>query len=218
MTTKPTDGFGHIIYTVFPQLSSACCEYRKRHSVFLQGDAVGTVHYLASGMVGLERLDEDGRMSIVRVLKPGTLFGWSDLLGGGIHRNSAVALQTSRIAAITADRFVTALQTEDRLAAALFRQAAAQVDEAEDHILRLSTLGVPDRLYSALCSLAGPAAPAPDGTVEFRVPLMKRELAALIGTSPEGVSRGIRRLEELDVARFRGARVKLRTDGKKSSA
>lgn len=211
MTAAPNDELGRTIQEVFPQLMTSCAEYRKRHSVFLQGDRVGTVHYLASGMVGLERLDEDGRMSIVRVLKPGSLFGWSDLLGGGTHRNSAVALQTSRIAAITADRFLAALHAEDRLAAALFRQAAAQVDESEDQILRLSTLGVPDRLYSALRALAGPAAPAPDGTVEFRVPLMKRELAALIGTSPEGVSRGIRRLEELDVARFRGARVKLRT-------
>lgn len=199
------------VHDLFAQQLAAPGTYRKRQTVFAQGDKVATVHYLVSGMVALERLDEDGRFTIVRVLQAGSLFGWPDLLGGGPHRNGATALQASTVASIAADRFMAALQASDQLAGALFRQAAAQMDEYENQILRLSTLGVAERLYSTLRSLAGPEVGEREGVVEFKVPLMRRDLAALIGTSPEGVSRGIRRLEELQMATFRGSRVRLRT-------
>lgn len=62
---------------------------------------------------------------------------------------------------------------------------------------------MPERLYAALLELAK-GSPSDDGTVEFSVSLLKRDLAAIIGTSPEGISRGIHRREELSIAEFSG--------------
>ncbi len=213
MSAKALDTpLARAVHERFPQQIQAPTVFRRRQVVFHQADKVETVHYLLSGMIALERLDEGGRVTILRVLQPGSLFGWSDLLGGGTHRNGAIALQNSSVASFAADRFMAALQSSDHLASALFRHAAAHMDEYENQILRLSTLGVAERLYSLLRSLAGPElAGATEGVVEFKVPLMRRDLAALIATSPESLSRGIRRLEELEMATFHGTKVRLRT-------
>lgn len=199
------------IKALFPGEAAHPTQYRKRRFVFHQADPVEAVYYLDSGMVALERVDDDGNLTIFRVLGPGSLFAWSDLLGGGQHRNSAQTLVPSAVAAIPRKAFLATMRREPALAALLFHQAAMQLGEYEEHILRLCTLEVPDRLYSTLRSFADAGAAEEDGVLEVSVPLLKRDLAAYIGTSPEGISRGIRRLEEKAVAEFQGKhRVRLR--------
>jgi CRP-like cAMP-binding protein len=201
-----------LLEEMFPAEFSKPSRFRKRSFIYNQGDPASAVYCLISGTVALERLDEDGRMAIFGIMQAGTVLAWHDLVDGGFHRNSAEVLAPCTVLAIHAKAFLQALQKDDRLAAALMRQALAQVDAYEEHILRLSTLEVPQRLYSTLCALAGPG-PVEDGKIEFSVPLLKRDLAAMIGTSPEGVSRGIRRLEEADMAEFTGRSVRLRVEG-----
>lgn len=203
----PVDGsFGERLRELFPHESAKPVPCRKRTYIFHQGDPVDTVWCVMSGMVALERIDDDGRMAIFGILKAGTVLAWQDLIEGGCHRNSAEALSACEMIAVPCGAFLAALRRDDRLVTALMRQAAAQVGAYEEHMLRLSTLEVPERLYSTLCSLAScPSEGEAEGEmVEFSVPVLRRDLAAMIGTSPEGVSRGIRRLEEMNVAEFSG--------------
>ena len=192
-----------LIRQLFPREAARPALYRKRHFIFQQGDTVDAVWCVTSGLVALERIDEDGRMAIFGIMKAGTVLAWHDLMEGGCYRNSAETLSVCQVICVPRAAFLAALQDDERLVGALIRQAAAQVGAYEEHILRLSTLEVPQRLYSTLCSLAE-APEAGEEMVEFSMPVLRRDLAAMIGTSPEGVSRGIRRLEELDVAEFSG--------------
>jgi len=192
-----------LIEELFPRECAKRATLRKRSFIFHQGEAIDAVWCVMTGLVALERIDEEGRMAIFGVMKAGTLLAWQDLMDSGCHRNSAETLAPSDIITLPAATFLAALRAEPRLVAVLMRQAAAQVGAYEEHILRLSTLEVPQRLYSTLCAMADPPGTKGD-MVEFSMPMLRRDLAALIGTSPEGVSRGIRRLEELDVAEFSG--------------
>lgn len=81
------------------------------------------------------------------------------------------------------------------------QQAAVQTRLYEEHIFRLSTLDVPERLYRTLWTLAG-SPDLEDEVIEVVTPLMKRDIAALVGTSPESLSRGLQRLSKLKVAEF----------------
>ena len=193
-----------LIEELFPREWGKKVVLRKRSFIYHQGESIDAVWCLMSGVVALQRLDEEGRMAIFGMMKAGTVLAWQDLMEGSPHHcNSAETLAVTEVVALPCAVFRSALHSEPRLIKAIMRQAAAQVGAYEEHILRLSTLEVPQRLYSALCAMA--ALPERQGdTVELSVPLLRRDLAALIGTSPEGVSRGIRRLEQLDVADFSG--------------
>lgn len=213
--TSLEDSLAELLRELFPHESAKTIPYRKRSYIFHQGDPVEAVWCIASGMVALERIDDDGRMAIFGIMKAGTVLAWQDLMEGGCHGNSAEALSSCDVIAVPCATFRAALHRDDRLVSALMRQVAAQVGAYEEHILRLSTLEVPERLYSTLCSMV--MAEENNGEmVEFSVPILRRDLAAMIGTSPEGVSRGIRRLEEMNVAEFSGrSTVRLRVPPKR---
>lgn len=194
--TKLTD----IVRDLFPQESSAPLHFQPRTYAFHQGSDVEAVHLLTRGSLVLERIDEDGRMAMFGLQKVGTLLAWQDLLDGAVHRNSCQTLTTCDLVVVTRDKFETALRENEGLLLALMKQAASQANSYEEHIFRLSTLDVPERLYWTLFSLAGE--PEDEGSIEVSTPLMKRDLAALVGTSPETISRSLRRLEKMKVAEF----------------
>lgn len=190
-----------LIRELFPREASTPIKYRRRTYIYQQGDAVDAIYCLTTGMVALERIDEDGRMVMFGVMNAGAILGWQDMVEGGFHRNGAQTLSACEAVVVPCRAFQAALREDERLVSALMRQTAAQVGAYEDHIMRLSTLDVPERLYFTLCGLAG-TNPGSSDTVEFSTPLRKRDLAAMVGTSPETISRSLRRLEELDVAEF----------------
>jgi CRP/FNR family transcriptional regulator len=195
------EGPADVFRDLFPHECAAPIRYRRRSYVYHQGTAVAGIYCLIRGMVALERVDEDGRMAMFGITRPGALLAWNDLVDAGTHRNSAQALTGCELVVVRGDRFRTALRDDERLLTLLMQQTAAQASAYEEHILRLSTLDVQDRLYSTLCALAGSSVDDA-GAVEVSTPLLKRDLAAMVGTSPETISRSLKRLEELEVAEF----------------
>ncbi|HVI51901.1 MAG TPA: Crp/Fnr family transcriptional regulator [Candidatus Sulfotelmatobacter sp.] len=192
-----------VVRELFPRESAKPVRHRRRSYIYNQGDPAVSIFCLIWGVVALERIDADGRMAMFGVAKGGSLLAGHDLVDKAPHRNSAQALTTSEMVVIPSDRFYAMLRHDERLLAIVMQQAAIQMSAYEEHILRLSTLDVSDRLYSTLCALVG--SPSEEcGPVEASTPLLKRDLAAMVGTSPETISRSLRRLEEQEVAEFTG--------------
>lgn len=190
-----------VLKRLFPQESQTPVYFRPRTYVFHQGTDVEAVYLPVQGSLVLERIDEDGRMAMFGMQKAGSLLAWQDLMDGNVHRNSCQTLTACDLVVIPAGKFETTLHENEALLICLMQQAAAQANSYEEHIFRLSTLDVPDRLYWTLLTLAG----APEGEedeIEVSTPLMKRDLAAMVGTSPESISRSLRRLEKMKVAEF----------------
>jgi CRP/FNR family transcriptional regulator len=190
-----------VIRRLFPQESAATIHYRPRSYVFHQGTPVDAVHLVMKGTFVLERIDEDGRMAMFGTQPVGALLGWQDLLDGRVHRSSCQSICSSDLIAIPTERFETVLRESEELLLRLMQQAAAQTNFYEEHIFRLSTLDVPERLYRTLWTIAG-SPEMEDEVIEVETPLMKRDIAALVGTSPESVSRGLRQLSKLKIAEF----------------
>jgi CRP/FNR family transcriptional regulator len=132
----------------------------------------------------------------------GSLLAWQDLLNGGSHRSSCEAMTACEVVVIAAERFEAVLRESEALLMELMQQAAIQSSSYEEHIFRLATLDVPDRVYRTLVHLAGDAKGEGE-MVEVDTPFRKRDIAALAGTTPETLSRGLRRLSKLRIAEFK---------------
>jgi CRP/FNR family transcriptional regulator len=188
-----------IVRGLFPMESAAPVDFRPRTYVFHQGAQIAVIFLAARGSLVQERVDEDGHMAMFGVHRVGTLVGWQDLLDGGRHRNSCRTLTACNLIVLPRQKFERAMRQNEGLLLALMQQAATQANSYEEQIFRLSTLDVSERLYWALFALAGDC-DAESDEIEVSTSLMKRDLAALVGTSPESISRGLRRLEKLKVA------------------
>lgn len=182
--------------------------FERGQYVFHQGDPATGVYCLTSGLVALQRVTERGDMVIFRLLRPGAVFSCSDLFAGS-HRNGAQSITPATVCRIEGVDLLAHtnhnLSGADRLLHVAFRETR----DSEDEMFRLHTLDLPERVVFLLTQLAdGPMHREAD-TVTFRIPVRRKDLAAMAGTSPEVLSRTIRRLENSGVAKFNGQQVTL---------
>ncbi|MBI5121836.1 MAG: Crp/Fnr family transcriptional regulator [Rhodospirillales bacterium] len=213
----PDEKLERLLYRLFPGENKRSLSHRARTYVYHQGDAITSFYFLVKGMVALERLDNSGRMAILGIARQGSILSWTEFFERGHYSCSAQAISPCEIVAIPRVDFLSKLQRHIDLLSAVMHNATHQLEAYEDHIFRLSTLEVPERLYSTLCNFAEGNCDGSHGR-EVDLPLRKREIAALIGTTPEGISRSLKRLEEINAIEVgKGEVVRLHTRGHGSS-
>ncbi len=89
--------------------------------VFLKGDPARSVYWLRAGLVKTSVVWRDGRELILRLVRPGELFGEASLTAGE-HEEHARALEESEIVEIPEAEFVTQVTREPGAAAATLRE------------------------------------------------------------------------------------------------
>jgi CRP-like cAMP-binding protein len=195
----------------FPSLSSKISLGKGRH-LYHQGDPVGGVYSLATGLVALERVDENGEMVILKILHSGAFFPSADLLGSGIHESSGRALTDITGCFVPAERLNTALHEDPSIGLALLKLSSAEIHENEDAIFRLCSADLPDRVLSTLTTLAAETGGREsNGDLSLTLPISWRDLASMVGTGPEVISRLLRRLADAGHISFHGRHVTLHT-------
>jgi CRP-like cAMP-binding protein len=193
----------------FPTLSSRISLAKGKH-LYHQGDRVGGAYSLATGMVALERVDEDGDLVILKILHPGSFFPCANLLGDGVHESSARALTDISGCFVPAERLTSALHEDPSIGLALLKLSSAEIRENEATIFRLCNTDLPDRVLSTLASLAAEAGGIDaNGDLSLTLPISWRDVAAMVGTGPEVISRLLRRLAEAGRLSFHGRHVTL---------
>jgi CRP-like cAMP-binding protein len=169
--------------------------------LFHQGETVRGGFSLTAGLVALERVNEDGDVVILKVLRPGAFFPYADVFGDGQHAASARALTMTAACFIPTERLMAAM-ADAGLRTKMMRQAAAEARENEDIIYRLCAADLGERVLTVLRQLAG------DGAA-LDLPISWRDVAAMVGTSPEVISRTLRKLAEAGELTFKGRHVDL---------
>ena len=193
----------------FPRLSSKI-SLAKGKNLYHQGDRVAGAYSLATGMVALERVDEDGDLVILKILQPGAFFPCANLLGDGAHESTARALTDITACFVPIERLNAALREDPSISLALLKLSAAEIRENEDAIFRLCSTDLPDRVLSALAVLAEEMGERDSrGDLSLILPMSWRDLAAMVGTGPEVISRLLRRLADGGRLSFHGRHVTL---------
>ena len=182
--------------------------FEKGRKLFHQGDRVRGAYSLTSGLVAIERVDEDGEFVILRLLRPGTLFPCADLFADGQHGTAARALTDAEVCFIPLERLEAAM-AEPAVRTALMRASSEEARQHENTIFRLCANDLAERILDILREFAMEQDVAPDGTQSIKLPLQWRDIAAMVGTSPEVLSRTLRRLVEERRLTFSGRYVTL---------
>lgn len=176
--------------------------------LFHQGDALRGAFHLNSGLVALERVDEDGRLVVLKVLRSGALFPCADLFAEIPHGTTARALTDTRACFIPRERVLSAMaDAATRLA--LLRCCAQEARDSENAIFRLCAGDLGDQILAALQAVLDEPHEE-DGCLHGILPLCWRDLAAMVGTSPEVMSRTIRRLSKSGRLNVAGRAITLR--------
>ena len=176
--------------------------------LFHEGDANRGVYCLQSGLVGVRKTDIDGNSILLRLAYPGETLGYRSFLAGEDHADSAEVLKASVVCFIDRAPIRRILEVKPALGLRFLRRAARDLGSADERILQSVTLSVRARFAHLLLVLKDRYGMASEGgEIRLELPLSRQDLAAMIGTRPETMSRTIRQMEADGIARFSGRSV-----------
>ena len=183
-------------------------QYLPGDVLFHEGDENRGIHCIQSGLLGVRKYDADGNSMLLRLAHPGETLGYRSFLSGEHHRDSAEVLKQGTICFIERDPIRRILVDNPNLGLRFLQRATRELGDADDRVLRNVTLSVRARFVHLMLVLRDRfGASEENGAVSLELPLSRQDLAAMIGTRPETVSRTVRQLEADGIARFTGRMV-----------
>jgi len=183
--------------------------YQKGQAIYQQGSPALGLHCVHQGRIKVTKTGGDSKEQIVRLVRHGDVLGFRALLAGGPYSTSAVALDDCVVCFVPRPDFLRLVQSNQQFANSLMQLLANNLGEAEAQMLHLAYKPVRERLAEALLlvrrtfdSTAPPGQP-------FALALSRDDLAALVGTAKETVSRLLSDYKDAGIIATRGSQITL---------
>lgn len=164
-----------------------------------------------TGSVRVFRVAPDGRVQVLHRLGPGHSFAEAAVLNMGAYPASAEALEDgTEVIEVGAATFLALFDTDRRLPRVMVASLCGWLRTLLTRVEELSVHSAGARLARYLLDL--PARDTESG-LEIELPMSKKEIAELLGITPETLSRQLRRWDDQGVIRSeRAGLVLLRPD------
>ncbi len=182
-------------------------EYPKGATLFIEGQPSNGVYILSAGRVKLLAYSEEGRAIIVRVAEPGEVLGLSACIADVPYEVSAQVIGDCQVHFIRRDDFLAFLRTNQDAALSVIRELSLLYHAAHHQIcsLGLSTSAA-DKLAKLFLDWSERSPnDAEPSTIQMN--FTHEEIAEMIGTSRETVTRLIKSFKERDLIRLDGSRL-----------
>lgn len=176
----------------------------KKEVLFLEGEEGSAVHFLVAGRVKLFRSNEDGKEAVIRFVQPGEFFAEILLELHNRYPVNAVALEDCELLLIDVHRLFQRVQQTPGLAMHLIGTLSRRISYLLNRVEQLAIADVQERFVRYLRVL--------DETHKTGVvflPGPKREIALLLGTTPETFSRILKKLSEEQLIKASGKSIQL---------
>ncbi len=165
--------------------------YKRRATIFSEGDPGNGFYLVKEGKVKIFMISPDGKEQILHIFGPGDPFGEVPVFAGQSFPAHAVALENSRLVFLPRDDFVALVAANPALALNLLAALSQRLRQFTKMIDALSLKEVPGRLAAHLLYLSEKQS-AGD---HLQLELSKTQLASLLGTIPETLSRMLSKLQ-----------------------
>lgn len=183
-------------------------EYGSGEVVFAQGERNDGVHCVSGGTVGIRRLNANGDSVLLGLAYPGDTIGYRSFLTGSEHKTSAEALGPSVVCHIDRATITALLDDNPAFGMRFLKRSIFELEHAHDTMFRQATLSNRHQLVHLLLVLVQRHGRRhANGSQSIDLPVSRRDLASMIGTRHETISRIIGRLETDGMARFSGRQV-----------
>jgi CRP/FNR family transcriptional regulator, nitrogen oxide reductase regulator len=166
--------------------------------LFTAGELADHLYVLAAGQAKLSQPRPGGQEVVVDLLTPGDLFGALSILGQPVYPETAWALTTTCALRIDAQSFREILAEHPEVALRVLDDVAGRLAQARSDVGQQSTSTVAQRVATTLLRLAdklGQERSGNRGTL-LQLPLSRADLAAMVGSTAESVSRVMSRLRK----------------------
>ncbi len=168
-------------------------KYKKNTLIIHQGDETDSLYILLEGEMKVYVEDDQGKELTVRILHSGDSFGELALIGEFPRSANVLTLTDCVVSAISKESYMAFLSNNPQISLALIKSLAHMVRETTQELTHIALSDVYGRLTHVLEKHVS------DHDGERRVPrFTHREMANMIGSSREMVSKIMKELEKGD--------------------
>ena len=178
--------------------------FRRGQTIFREGDEGRGFYVVGSGRVKIYKLSPDGKEQILHIFGPGEPFAEVPVFAGQCYPANAEALEDSRLLFFPRAGFVDLIRRHPSLALNMLAILSRRLRQLAALVEDLSLKEVPARLAAYLLYTA-----EQKGSLEFALDIPKTQLANLLGTTPETLSRLLVRLVKENYIHSSGPQVKI---------
>jgi CRP/FNR family transcriptional regulator len=154
-------------------------------TIFVEGSPADGFYIATSGQIKIYKISPEGKEQILHVFGPGEPFGEVPVFEGKNFPANAVAMKTSRILFLPRSSFINLIKSNPSLALNMLAVLSKRLRTFTALVEDLSLKEVPARLAAHLLSLRE----AGGGSDSVVLEIPKNQLASLLGTIPETLSR-----------------------------
>jgi CRP-like cAMP-binding protein len=177
-----------------------------------QEDAGDSLFVVTRGKVKVVLYGRSGREVILSIFGPGEFFGEMSLLDNQPRSANVIALEDATLLVLERRAFAEHLQQYPRTALNILAEMSRRLRRADAVIGNLALLDVYGRVARFLRELARREGEGADGAVVIRQRPTQQEIASMIGTSRETVSRALSEFQRRGYVEMSGKRILLRND------
>lgn len=182
--------------------------YSKGSFIFHEGDPGEGFHFVISGKVKVVKSSDDGREHTIKIMQPGDLFAEVLLFTTLPYPASAIAAENSRIGVIKNSDLEKLILSNSQLALQLIKTLSQRLIYAQRKIKDLALNDVTSRTAETLASLARDHGQRnAQGHIAILLDMPRQELANLVGTTRESVTRSLSSLKRDGLIDFDGRRI-----------
>ncbi len=179
--------------------------YPKGAVLFVEGQPPRGVFVLCMGRAKLTTCSKDGKGLILRIAEPGEILGLSATVSGKAYDTTAETLVPSEANFIKRDDFLRFLREHGEACMRVAQQLASNFYTANEQIRLLGLSSSSSvKLARFLLDLAGQSGLG-GGELQLKLTLTHEEIAQMIGTSRETVTRLLMDFRERDIIRLKGS-------------
>ena len=173
--------------------------------IFSEGDDGNGFYVVASGRVKIFKLSPEGKEQILHIFGPGDPFGEVAVFAGQHFPANAEAMESSRIFFFPRESFSDLIRDNPSLALNMLAILSKRLRRFANLIDDLSLKEVPGRLAAHLLYLSGQS----EGSEQLELNITKTQLASLLGTIPETLSRILGKMSKQGLIESDGRRIKI---------
>lgn len=180
-------------------------EVTRGQVLFTEGTPATGFYVILSGRIKIYKLSIEGKEQILHIFAGGEFFGEVPVFAGGNYPAHAEILEAGRVLFFPRKAFIDLVKREPSLALSLLAILCQRLRRFTRLIEDLSLKEVPGRLAAYLLYLSERRGLA--GQVELDI--TKGQLASLLGTIPETLSRILAKMSQAELIEVNGRSIKL---------
>lgn len=182
--------------------------YKKGSVIITEGEKSENVFIIKSGKVKIFKTSNDGREIILDIKGRSKIFAEVTLFDNGKNPATVTAIENCVILSISSEDIECIIRENPDMALNIIKVLNRRLKEAQSRVKNMAINDTYVRTAQTLLRLIDKyGVVAEDGTIELILNITREELAGLVGTSRETVSRAISQFSKEEAIKVAGRKI-----------